>query len=234
MKLRLISFNTQHCRNYLSKKIDFDSVADFLRSSGADIIGLNEMRGKGPNPEYREQTEILAEKLGFYSYFAKALDVPGGGPYGNALLSRFPIENAETLAIPFPPEYCETLPELAEPRCILRAEICGLRICVTHFGLTDPEKQQAVQAVLSAVRQTRCVLMGDFNITPEHMLLPHLRNVMSDTAAFFEGERLSFPSDAPNRRIDYLFTSKDIETLYADIPAEIVSDHRPYVADIRF
>ena len=55
--MKIMSFNTQHCQNYISKKIDFESVAKVITDFGADIVGLNEIRGEGEHPEYTAQTE---------------------------------------------------------------------------------------------------------------------------------------------------------------------------------
>ena len=74
--------------------------------------------------------------------------------------------------------------------------------------------------------------MGDLNLTPESPLLAPIREKMFDTAELFAGERNSFPSDAPNKKIDYIFTSPDIKVLSADIPPIVASDHRPYIAEI--
>lgn len=74
--------------------------------------------------------------------------------------------------------------------------------------------------------------MGDFNVRPEKTVLDPIRERMQDTAEVFEGERLSFPSDAPDRKIDYLFVSRDVRVLDADIPEIVVSDHRPYTVTV--
>ena len=227
----LMSFNTQHCADFRTGNINYDIMADAVRSCGADIVGLNEMRGAGTRADYEAQTEILADKLGMFSYFAKAIDVEGSNPYGNALLSRYPILEAAVKPIVNPdPMHCES-------RCLLCAslEVGGepLRVCVTHFGLSAPEQEKAVECALENIRETRCVLMGDFNITPDNPMLAPLRSAMFDTASLFDAERLSFPSDAPVKKIDYLFTSRDIEVLQADIPALVASDHRPHTAQIR-
>ena len=83
MKLTVMSFNTQHCMNYISRQIEFDCFVDAIRNCGADIIGLQEMRGQGVHPDYAAQVQILAEKLGYHYYFAKAIDFNGVNPYGN-------------------------------------------------------------------------------------------------------------------------------------------------------
>lgn len=230
-KMKLMSFNTQHCLNYLTRKIDFDVMADAILSTKADVVGLNEMRGAGAHPEYTAQVEALAEKTGMpYFYFARAIDVPGGGPYGNGILSRVPILSAETVLIPDP------LPRAGaqyETRCILRATLAGgVTVLVTHFGLYPEEQENAVKAVLSQLIGEKCILMGDFNVTPNNPILAPIRERMRDTADLFEGARLSFPSDAPKHKIDYIFTSPDVTVTEADIPAIIASDHRPHTATV--
>lgn len=231
MNIRIMSFNTQHCNNYITQKIDFDVMADAVKNLGADIIGFQEMRDEGTDPGFQAQTKILAEKIGFdYFYFAKAIDVGENNPYGNAIISRFPIEKAETVLVRNPdPSKCET-------RCFLKAQINAdgekICVCVTHFGLSEPEQRESVITSLAQTESEKCILMGDFNVTPESEILLPLREKMFDTAELFTAELLSFPSDKPDRKIDYIFTSKDVKVLSADIPPVVSSDHRPYIADI--
>ena len=55
---------------------------------------------------------------------------------------------------------------------------------------------------------------------------------MKDTADAFSELLVSFPSDKPNRKIDYIFVTPDITVLEADIPAIVAADHRPHTATI--
>ena len=228
--ITLMSFNTQHCKSYLSQKINIDLFADEIKKIGADIIGLNEMRGDGPREDYTAQTEALASKLGFNYYFAKAFDVGGENPYGNAILSRYPILSADTIKIPNPEN------GKFEPRCLLFAKIDSpigeLSVLVTHFGLSAPEHNNAHKTVLENIKNEKCVLMGDFNITPDNPIIADISTKMYDTANLFSQPKYSYPSDFPKMKIDYVFTSKDLKVSFADIPAHVVSDHRPYVIKI--
>lgn len=233
MELKIMSYNVLHCENYITKQIDFDAFAKVIRESGADIIGLNEIRGKGIIPGYTAQAKALAERLGYHFYFARAIFVRGTSPYGNALLSRYPIKSAQTIMIPDP----ETRKgkHNYETRCILKAEIdvpCGLNVLVTHFGLNPEEQINAVRTVCDNLPSERCVLMGDFNATPDNAVLMPVKERMYDTAALFDCDKLSFPSDKPEIKIDYMFTSKDMNVISADIPEIVLSDHRPYIAEI--
>ena len=230
--MRVMTFNTQHCLNFIERKIDFQIMADTIKRCGADIVGLNEMRGQGTEPEYTPQVAILSELTGLSNqYFAKAIEVRDHNPYGNGLLSRLPILHAETIMIPDP--------EVKDPnrryetRCILKAKLeGGITVLVTHFGLNPEEQKNAVNTVLEHLESENCILMGDFNVVPDNALLDPIRARMKDTAELFKSPLLSFRSDTPNVKIDYIFVSPDIEVVAADIPAIVASDHRPHTATI--
>ena len=232
--MKIMTFNTQHCENYITGKIDFGAVADVILKFDADVVGLNEMRGQGNDPEYEAQMQILAELTGMkYFYFAKAIDVPGKGPYGNGILSKIPLAKVENIMIPDPEE--KTYRWDYETRCILKAQLeSGATLLITHMGLNPDEHENAVRTVVENLEDERCVLMGDFNMRPENPTLQPIFDRMVDTAIMFDEEKKSFPSDNPNRKIDYVFVSSDVKILEADIPSIVVSDHRPYTVVVEF
>lgn len=228
---KIMTFNTQHCLNFTENKIDFNIMAEAIKSCGADIVGLNEMRDKGVRADYENQTDILAELTGLrYRYFAKTIDVGGNNPYGNAILSKYPLLDTETIMIPDP---VQKNGKWYETRCILKAKLeDGITVLVTHFGLNCDEQTNAVNTVIENLESERCILMGDFNVEPESELLDPIRACMKDTAYCFEKPLLSFPSDKPAKKIDYIFVSPDTVVVSADIPAIVASDHRPHTAEI--
>ena len=59
-----------------------------------------------------------------------------------------------------------------------------------------------------------------------------LESFTNDTSIKFKEELLSWPSDNPKYKFDYILTSKNIKIISADIPNEVLSDHRPYIAEI--
>jgi endonuclease/exonuclease/phosphatase family metal-dependent hydrolase len=233
MTVKIMSYNTQHCLDYIKQRIDFDLIANTIKNCGADIIGLQEIRGEGPREDYVDQIKILSEKTGFYYYFAEAIKVEGANPYGNAILSRYPILNAETIAIPDPK--VKKYKDGYETRCILKVKIDvfgGLNVLVSHFGLNKDEQKNAVTTVLENLPDEKCVLMGDFNMKPRNRILKPVKEKLFDTAEKFTRKKLSYPSDKPKIKIDYIFTSKDLCVKSADIPEIISSDHRPHVATL--
>lgn len=235
MKINVMSFNTQHCMNYISKQIDFASFAEAIKHNEPLFVGLNEMRMAGPLPEFTDQVPALAEAAGYpYWYFAKAIDVDGTSPYGNGLLSKVPILFAETILVPDPVKK-ESARRHYETRCLLHAKLDvpgGLDVFIIHFGLNPDEQENAVQTVVENLTESRCILMGDFNVIPEDPVLQPIREKLFDTADLFAAPLGSYPSDNPDRKIDYIFTSHDLKSFSADIPALVVSDHRPYVAQV--
>ena len=229
--MRVMTFNIQHCRNFIEDKIDFEIMANTILQCNPDIVGLNEVRGEGPHPDYTAQTEMLAELTSMpYYYFAPAIELPNG-LYGNAFLSKIPIINAEIIAIPDPDEKRYT--SHYETRCVLKLKLeSDIVVLVTHFGLNPDEQANALITVLSNIVSEKCILMGDMNLTPKENIISLIKEKMKDTADKFEEPMLSFPSDIPNRKIDYIFVSPDIEVKCAYIPAVVASDHRPHIADL--
>lgn len=233
MDIKIMSYNTQHCLNYITREIDFNIIADTIKFCGADIIGLQEIRGKSREVGYEAQAKIIAKKLGYYYYFAEAIRFRGKSPYGNALISRYPIEAAETVLIPDPK--VKRYDGYYETRCLLKATInvgIGLNVLVSHIGLNPDEQKNAIETIVPHISDVRCVLMGDFNMEPDNPMLKPIKQRLCDTADQFFSPKLSFPSDKPRVKIDYIFVSEDLKVKDADIPSIISSDHRPHVATI--
>jgi endonuclease/exonuclease/phosphatase family metal-dependent hydrolase len=238
MHLRFMSYNIQHGFDYVRKdRIDLSLTADVIRRYDSDIIGLNEVRGQGVIPEYFDQAKALADMLGYYYYFGPSIVFPERGPYGNAILSKYPIKHAEVITIPDPSVKDEDT--YYETRSILKAEfdIEGCReftVYISHFGLAKAERKNAVETLLKVLenQEKPCVFMGDLNMTPDDMLVNAISEKLKDTAVIFREPLLSFTSDKPTIKIDYMFVSNHIKVHYADIPPVVVHDHRPYIAHI--
>ena len=234
MLIKAVTFNIQHCENFVTEKIDFDAYAEKILSFGADVIGLNEVRDAGVQSDYQAQAKILAEKTGYQYYFAKATEIGIGNPYGNAVLTRLPIKHCETIPVPDPDPrgydgYYET-------RCLLKMtlEKPDVTFFIIHFGLNPDEHENAVKTVLDNLGDGSAVLMGDLNVTPDSPIIARIRERMTDAAAATEKNDplLSFPSDAPDRKIDYIFTKGDITAKTCRIVPGVLSDHLPLCAEL--
>lgn len=229
--MKIMSFNTLFCTNYFTKQIDFQAMADAIKQCNPDIVGLNEMYGESHMEEYDSQTEKLSALTGLsYFKFAEACTLEEG-TFGNAVLSKTPFISAQV--IPVPEEEEKTGDQLYEPRCLLKLKYDnGLTVLIIHFGLNKDEHIHAVNTVLENLEEEKCILMGDFNVLPDNEVLNPIKERMTDTAIFFKEPLLTFPSDKPFKKIDYIFVSKDVKVLTADVPQIAVSDHLPIVAEI--
>ena len=220
-----MSYNVLHFKNVNTGEIDYDAYAQYIKQSGADIIGLNEI--------YTGQEKELAERLGFYSYFAFGY-MEEGRPFGNGIVSRFPLKDCETIKIPDPE--VKKYNGYYEPRCVLACTVQTgkgeLNINITHFGLNPDEQENAVKTIAPLIHRKNYILAGDFNVRPDDEILNFFRQNLFDSAKVFDSEKQSFPSDKPDRKIDYIFTGESVKILSSDIPPVVISDHRPITAQI--
>ncbi len=233
MKIRAASYNIYHCEDYRKEKIDYKAFAEVIKSFDADVIGLNEVHGEGELPEYEEQAKILGELTGYNYFFAKAADIDGPNPFGNAVLTRLPVKEFSVIPIPDPEIHEDD--GWYETRCILKmvtATEPEVTFLITHFGLHEDEQRNAVKTFCENYVDNKCVLMGDLNVRPDNPMLDEIRARMDDTAEPFGKPFFSFIAHEPNRKIDYIFASRDITPLSFDVPEIILSDHRPVIAEL--
>ena len=68
--MKIMTFNVQHCKNYLTEEIDYELFGRTLCEIGADVVGINEIYGGGEGSRFGDQVARLAE-LGGYPYFTQ-------------------------------------------------------------------------------------------------------------------------------------------------------------------
>lgn len=245
MELKVMTYNICSGRDFTnglpadpaSFTMDVRIAGRVMQKYGADIIGVNEVRGHGADRSFTEQAQTLGEQLGYRYFFGPAISFDGVNPYGNALLTRFPILRAEVVPIPDPAIRDEDA--YYETRAILRAELDvpgGLTVLVSHFGLANGEKRNAVATLLSVLDETKgpVIFMGDLNMQPHDPILQPVFARLHDTASILPAPPMTFASYKPEIKIDYIFTSSHLRTLDACSPDETASDHKPYLARLEF
>ncbi len=233
--LKVMTFNIQHALDYQKQIIDFDLFINAIKKHNADICGLNEVRGDGSLEDYTDQTNAIADGLGFNSYFGEAIKVQGTSPYGNAIVSKHPFKSVETIKIPDPK--IKRGKHSFESRCVIKAvaDIDGKEICflICHMGLNLSEQKNAVEIICKLLDEIDIpvILMGDFNTTPKDKVLKPIRERLKDTDDFNPVKNLgTYPSDKPEKKIDYIFY-RGLKCLKNETIEEIFSDHLPIIAD---
>lgn len=238
MKLLAASYNIQHGIYFPAflengdRSARLDYICEFLNEKKPDILGINEIYGEGS--VFGNQPCEIADSLGCHYAFAKAIETKNGA-YGNALISRFPITSIRVTEIKTDPESIKPPKLFHEDRALLTAELdvngSPLTVMVCHFGLNTEEAAAAVNAVKAELEgiKTPVILMGDFNQTPNGAQISALKERLTDTAL---GEPLTFPSNKPEMKIDYIFVSGDITAEKSWVENAVISDHRPVFAQL--
>lgn len=208
--------------------------ACFLQDENVDICCLNEVRDYRPSGG-RCQADEIARLAGFgYVHFTHALELDGYR-YGNALVSRYPIRVLREIPLVLP-ETQRSRTEYYEDRVLTVAEIAApegaLTVAFCHFGLSSEDWNLAVSEILPIAKSIRTpfILAGDFNLEPNEKPYAVLASVLCDAAA---GKGyLTFPSNAPEKKIDYIFVNDRLRVLDCRVPNVMHSDHRPIIADL--
>lgn len=238
-KLKIASFNIQSLRRHPEYEIvDQSFSAAVIKKYMPDIVGLNEVSSDFGGTLYGVQPEGLAKESGYSYHFHAPIKEFPGRLYGNGILSKYPIKHAEMIPIPDPLVQDEDA--YYETRCILKAQIdvCGgITVLVTHFGLAKKEQKNAVETVLETLGENpkKTILMGDFNVTSDCEFLNPIQAILKDTAeGYDENKLLSWPSINPERKIDYIFVSKDIKVENTYVADEVGSDHKMIACELVF
>jgi len=203
-----------------------ERIANVVLGQGPDILCLQEVHQRLPQSRFVDQPSRLQKALGLPVIFQANLRLGIGG-YGLAVVSRYPVNTVQN----------HLLPSVREQRGVLQVSLaapCGpLTVFCTHWGLNSAERErQALRLGALVMDVTGTVLVcGDFNERPD---AAGIRGLLSKTGlqdADAGKNRLTYPADTPEARIDYILSSADLLP-HAVSPVETVaSDHLPLIAD---
>jgi len=230
--LRVMTYNIRHAEG-MDKEVDVDRVAAVIQATRPDIVCLQEVDRNLPRTARADLPALFAKKLNMTVVFEPNYQFDGGD-YGNATLSRFPIVSHENIRLPGPPN--------AEPRgclrCLVRVGDRTVEVLNTHFGLDAEERKSQAGALITQLHDAPTVLCGDLNETPEAPQIGILLGRMRDALAVMEKVKTpTFPSHSPKKRIDYILVSGSWDVLSSTVIstplAEVASDHRPCLAELR-
>ncbi len=231
--IRVLSYNIRHGRG-LDDRVDLERIARVIRESKADLVALQEVDRHVPRSGKFDQPKELAWLSGMHVAFGKNIDL-NGGEYGNAVLSRFPIELQTNHLLPRVGD--------SEQRGLLevRVRIDGrpLIFCSTHFDhrSEDRERLASAESLRSFVVRQRSVpliVAGDFNAVPDSRVIRAIVSVLRDSSGASTDQRtFTIPANAPHRKIDYILY-RDHPSLrcteFRVVPEAAASDHRPVTA----
>lgn len=203
-----------------------ERVAAVLRETNADIIALQEVPlGGGGAPNV---LDILQKATGYAAAEGPACDRPERR-YGNAVLTRYPIQTIRTIDLSFGSR---------EPRGALDADVdCHghlLRVVATHLGLRPAERRDQIRRLLQVfdTDQMPVILLGDINEwfvwgRALRWLVSHFQAVPAPA---------TFPSRRPLFALDRIWIRPRHRLVHVEAHAtplaRIASDHLPLIAHI--
>jgi endonuclease/exonuclease/phosphatase family metal-dependent hydrolase len=239
VKLRVLSYNIHKCIGGVDRRYDPQRVADVINHQHADVLLLQEVDHDVPRSNRDRQVDVLGELVGMrYRSWFPNVDVRGGGCYGNAILSRYPIVEASNIDLSI---------RFKKKRSALHGVIRvrhndidrTVHVYNMHLGLARFERRIQLRKFLDSHpfqtlhHETPVVVGGDLND-----VYGRLGELL--TPAGFRGvERrpLTFPAWGPVRALDAIFVRGRLDFVKlarceSDL-ARRASDHRPLIADVR-
>lgn len=204
---------------------DFSRIVDHVVAIDPDIVALQEVdsrdRGGRASP-----MRIIEDRLGQRGISASTLTAPDG-EYGQVLLSRWPLIDAETHDLSV---------GSYEPRRAISAvaRTPGGELCVVaaHLGLRFGERRQQVTTLRRTVSGERpTLLMGDFNDWFRY------RSAQAQLETCFDDyTRLrTYPARVPVFALDRIFCRPSglLKSARTITSAPLLSDHLPLLAELQ-
>lgn len=220
--LKILTLNVWNRQGPYARRLEL--IRAGIAELSPDVIGLQEIVVDGDYDQARE----IGAGLGYQAAFGVASTYGEGSKFGNAILSRWPIQDVESFALPS---------EGSEQRALLSARIHAsigeLPFFVTHLAWRFEEghlREAQVRRIAEHVKaRTRPddppgVLVGDFNAGPDATEIRFVKGLTSlegkslwfTDAYEIAGEQPGYTFDAPRnphaaltheypRRIDYVF-----------------------------
>jgi len=241
-RLRLMTYNVRAC-SAAGCGGAVDRVAAAIEAAEPDVVALQEIEAGAARSGARDQTQELAQRLGWQSHFQPAMRREGGGAFGNALLSRMPLRLVAGGLLPQ-----LLVGVVKEPRGVswhaVTVDGREVHVLVTHLGLTRRERLAQIDALLGPLwmGDPRCaaprLLCGDLNCRPGSPEHRRLEEVLVDAALVSPpaGGSATFPSLRPLVRLDHVLVSPDLRVHRTEVPRgrelRRASDHLPLVVDL--
>lgn len=233
--IKIMSYNIHHAEG-LDRVLDLERIAKVIEDSGAEIIGLQEVDNHwSERSNFEDQAKWLAERLDMHYTYAANLDNEPLNPreprrqYGTAVLSKYPIIASTN----YPLTKIGNTEQRGLLETVINVKGHHLKFYNTHLALTSAEREIQIKEIIEIASKTNGpkAIVGDLNAVPDSFemqpLFSHYKDAFAD-----QNEAYTIPADQPNKRIDYIFTSNEIETANAEVISTTASDHLPIVAEL--
>jgi endonuclease/exonuclease/phosphatase family metal-dependent hydrolase len=210
--------------------ISLDRIVHDIHTFSPDVIGLNEVDLGALKTASIDLPSYFAHRLNMYFFYGYSFYKH----YGNVILSKYPILEAEIIPLPL-------AVSSAEPRSLIRTRLLinssVWTIFITHLSTEEDDRLIQVPFIVSKIEKEttfeRIVWMGDFNFEPsstEYTLINSTSILnFTDTYRFLNsdfGYTGHFDENhVPHKRIDYIMCSPDLIPKTSEVFCSLSSDH---------
>jgi endonuclease/exonuclease/phosphatase family metal-dependent hydrolase len=244
--LRVVTYNIHHGEG-TDGKFDLPRIAKVLLAAEPHIVALQEVDQGTRRASGVDQPAELARLTGMQVVFGRNIDFDGGG-YGTAVLTNVPIRSHKRVKLK---SFYAPTAENPEQRGVQVVELGDddgphLLFLCTHLDYRPPDDERMASAesinVLIANRRNQlAILAGDLNAMPESRVIAEFAKHwkiagMDEKATHGTKSPLTFPSDRPDRWIDYVLVRPADRWEVSDVRVldePVASDHRPLLAVLR-
>ncbi|MGK6353442.1 endonuclease/exonuclease/phosphatase family protein [Parapedobacter sp. DT-150] len=202
--LKVMSYNIHHGAD-AAEQMTLREMGAFIKKSGADLVGLQEVDSLCGRSGNIDQMKVLAEITGmhyaFYRHFAY-----DGGAYGLGILSRYPIKEQSNKRITSMKNgRKESLAFLSVKLNTGRRELV---FSTVHMALDQPTRLIQAEEIMHHLAGSESVILtGDFNALPDTKEI----QLISERLTFMDqGLAHTFPAAKPVKKIDYIFVSPSL------------------------
>ncbi|MCA9061548.1 MAG: endonuclease/exonuclease/phosphatase family protein [Planctomycetaceae bacterium] len=228
--LRVLCYNI-HYGQGMDGQYDIARLADVIRKTQPDLVALQEVDVGVRRSGRVHQAARLGELTGMSVWYGPTQHYEGG-LFGNAVLSRLPVDDVLITPLPYTEATAElkTYPRGAIAVTIRSPDIPQLRFISTHFQHNLEEDRIAEAKEINQLfgdSQLPCILAGDMNSVPGSQPVQILNEKW--TNAIGKQAEPTAPSVNPSSRIDYVFYRGDgLRMIQSEVINEsMASDHRP-------
>jgi len=214
------------------KKQDYKRIGQFLASSGADVVLLQEMDTRPPERDTAQDVRDICAENTFKLIPSPAIREADGW-YGNAILTRYDVLSNDTV---------DVSQSGRQPRNVqiveLKTEKTPLTVVNTHKGLKKLERRSQFSLLHEHLsqrlkeKQTPLVLAGDFN---EWQFFSKAFKGLN-SLLFQQKVGATFPSHFPVFSLDRVWVTDDIKVKACrklkNAKTRVYSDHLPVLIDI--
>ncbi|MEX0775693.1 MAG: endonuclease/exonuclease/phosphatase family protein [Phycisphaeraceae bacterium] len=212
-----------------------ERIAALINAEQPDMVFLSEaVLECGPCPV--NQVTMLAQATGMHAWaFGENFNigVPGYRMVGgNAIFSRWPLEAVGNPSLAGRRPFYITRNNRRLLWCAVHLAGRWVLLASVHNDSFNPANNLIqTRELLDFAPHEEALIAGDFNAQPHEPSMTLLRD-SGRFAGMFDGA-LTFPSDEPRQRIDFILAPARWELLEDRVLDSDASDHRPVVAVFR-